>query len=211
MPIAWWGLLGLFAAVLVNRAADCWLNSARLQCDLTRHPGRQLGVWVGIPATYMVLAARLSYSDDLGKVCVFATILILLAVIDLEQRRVPNVVVLPAIALTLVHAWYTGQLASAAFGMVVAFGVFLAFYALGRRIFGPGALGMGDVKLAALIGAMIGLEWILYTLLAGILLAGVVAAGLLLSGRARRGDSLPFGYFMALAALAVLMAGYLTR
>lgn len=207
MPIVWWGLVGLFAAALINRAADCWLNPARLACGLTRHPARQMIVWLGLPALYMGLAWRLVVPDALGIVTLGAAMLALLAVIDLEQRRVPNVVVLPATALALLAAGIDGRWLPAVAGALLAGGGFLALAVVGRRLFGRAALGMGDVKLAALIGALVGLERAPWALLLGVLLAGAVAAGLLLSGRARRGDSLAYGSCLALAALVVLVVG----
>jgi len=208
MPIAWWALVGLFAAVLINRAADCWLNPARLACGLTRHPGRQMIVLIGLPALFVGLAWRLATPDDVWLACLGAAVMALLAVVDLEQRRVPNVVVWPATALALLAAWGEGQFLSAVAGALLAGGGFLALAALGRRLFGRDALGMGDVKLAALIGALVGLERMPWALLLGVLLAGAVAAALLLSGRARRGDSLAYGSCLALAALVVLVVGY---
>lgn len=200
MPTAWWGLIGLFAAALVNRAADCWLNPARLWA--TRYPARQIIVWIGLPFLFMGLAD----SADLWLVCLGAAVLALLAVVDLEQRRVPNVVVMPATALALLAAWAAGQGLAAVGGMLLAGGGFLALAIAGRRLFGRDALGTGDVKLATLIGALVGLDRAPEALLLGVLLAGVVAAGLLLSGRAHRGDSLAYGACLALAALAVLVA-----
>jgi leader peptidase (prepilin peptidase)/N-methyltransferase len=135
------------------------------------------------------------------------SLLLLIAVIDFRQRRVPNLVVLPATALALGHAWTVGRLPAAAAGAVVAFLTFLALYAAGQRLYGAGALGMGDVKLAALIGALAGVERAPVVLLLGILLAGAAAAGLLLTGRARPGDTLPYGSFLALAAAMALLAG----
>jgi leader peptidase (prepilin peptidase)/N-methyltransferase len=205
MQIGLWGLMGFFAAALINRAADCWLNPARLECDPARHPVRLWAVWVGVPALFIFLAARGDASGELWPVCLFAALLVLLAVVDLEQRRVPNVVVLPSTALALAFAAQNGQLISAAAGAALAFAAFLTLYILGRSLFGPGALGMGDVKLAAFIGAVVGLEWVPYALLLGIVFAGAGATALLLSGRARRGDSLPFGHFMALATIIALV------
>lgn len=207
MPIVWWALVGLFAAVLINRAADCWLNPARLACGLTRHPARQMIVLAGLPALFAGLAGRLAAPHDLWAACLAAAVLALLAVVDLEQRRVPNVVVWPATALALLAAGANGQGASAVAGALLAGGVFLALAVLGRRLFGRDALGMGDVKLAALIGALVGLERLPWALLLGVLLAGAVAAGLLFSGRARRGDTLAYGSCLALAALVVLVVG----
>ncbi len=200
-------MVGLFAAVLINRAADCWLNPARLACGVTRHPIRQAIVLIGLPALYMGLAWRLPAPDELWPVALGAAVLALLAVVDLEQRRVPNVVVLTATALALLAAGADGQGASAVAGALLAGGGFLALAALGRRLFGRDALGMGDVKLAALIGALVGLERMPWALLLGVLLAGAVAAALLFSGRARRGDSLAYGSCLALAAMVVLVVG----
>lgn len=204
MPIAWWGLTGLFAAALINRAADCWLSPARLSCGLTRHPARAAAVWFGVPVTFALLAGRVADPSELAAACLFAAILILLAIIDLEQRRLPDIIVVPAVALALILQ-PGGELVATAAGAVVAAAIFLLLYALGRRLYGPGALGMGDVKLAALIGAVAGVEQMIPALLLGIALAGVAAAVLLLTGRASRNDSLPYGHFMALAAVAALV------
>lgn len=205
MPIAWWALVGLFAALLINRAADCWLSPARLQCGLTRHPRRQFLVLIALPVLFAGLAWR-SPEPAWPAAAAFVSVLALLAVIDLEQRRVPNVVILPATAFALVVAWQAGYLLSAVGGAALAFGVFLALFAVGRRLYGPGALGMGDVKLAGLIGAMVGFDGVLPALALGVLLAGAAAAALLLTGRARRGDRLPYGSFLTLAAIGLLIA-----
>lgn len=205
MPFTWWALTGLFVALLINRAADCWLSPARLQCGLTRHPRRQILVLIVLPILFAWLSRRAPGPGEPWIIASFAAILILLAVIDLEQRRVPNVVILSAMAFALSVAWQNSDLPRAAAGAVLAFVFFLALYMLGRRLYGPGALGMGDVKLAGLIGAMIGLEWMPHALALGILLAGAVAAMLLLSGRAGRSDLLPYGSFMTLAAVVVLV------
>lgn len=205
MPIAWWALVGLFVALLLNRAADCWLSPARLQCGLTRHPRRQLLVLVALPIIFGWLAWRSPIPENTWAAALFAAVLVLLAVIDLEQRRVPNVVVLPATLAALAIAWQNDHLLPAVAGMVAALGFFLAIYGLGRRLYGPGALGMGDVKLAGLIGAIVGLQWLPHALLLGILMAGAAAAGLLLSGRAGRGDLLPYGSLMTLAAITVVL------
>lgn len=207
MPIVWWGLVGLFTALLINRAADCWLSPAPFQCGLTRHPVRQWVVLIGMPLSFMVLARFRPGSSDLWAVCLFIAVLVLLAIIDGEQRRIPNNVVLPATILALGMAWQRGDLASAALGAALAFLVFLGLYLLGHRLYGSAALGMGDVKLAALIGAVIGLQGVPVALALGIFLAGAGAALLLLTRRGRRDEMIPYGLFLSLAAACVLIAG----
>ena len=204
MPTALTALLGLFAAALVNRAADCWLSPAPAACGLTRHPRRQTAVLVALPLLFVYLAGRTGDPRGPLPAMLFAAVLVLLAVVDWEQRRLPNVIVLPALvaAVTLSIAPIAAGLAAA-----LAFVVFLGLYALGRRLYGPGALGMGDVKLAALVAAVVGWPAAGWALLLGVLLAGGGAAVWLLSGRAGRGALLPYGAFLALGGIVGLLFG----
>lgn len=202
MPIILHALLGLFAAVLVNRAADCWLAPAPAACGLTRHPRRQTVVLVALPLLLMALAGRGEPRESLVA-GLFAAVLVLLAVVDWEQRRLPNVVVLPSLAAAVV---LSGAPLTAALAAALAFVAFLGLFVIGRRLYGPGALGMGDVKLAALVAAVVGLPAAGWALLLGVLLAGGAAAAWLLSGRAERGTLLPYGAFLALGGIVVLVS-----
>lgn len=202
MPTVLFALLGLFAAVLVNRAADCWLAPAPAACGLTRHPRRQTVVLVALPLLLMALAGRGEPRESLVA-GLFAAVFVLLAVVDWEQRRLPNVVVLPSLAAAIV---LSGAPLMAALAAALAFVAFLGLFAFGRRLYGPGALGMGDVKLAALVAAVVGLPAAGWALLLGVLLAGGAAAAWLLSGRAERGTLLPYGAFLALGGIVVLVS-----
>ncbi len=203
MPSALFALVGLFAAMLLNRAADCWLSSTPLACGLTRHPRRAAAVMLALPLVAVLAGWRAASDGAALTITLFAAVLLLLAVVDWEQRRLPNVVVLPALvaAVALSADPLAAGLAAAA-----AFVVFLALYALGRRLYGPGALGMGDVKLAALVAAVAG-PAAAAALLGGVLLAGGGAAVGRLSGRVGRGAALPYGSFLAVAGVVVLLWG----
>ena len=67
------------------------------------------------------------------------------------------------------------------------------------------ALGFGDVKLAMLLGAMVGLDQIMPVLAYGMLMAGLAAIVLLLTRKANRGSSLPYGAFLAVAGIGFLL------
>lgn len=206
MAIALWALIGFFCALLINRAADCWLNPDRLQCGLTKHPLRDTLVVVGVPVLFMLFAGVIDDPNRLLIICASATILVLLLVIDLEQMRIPDVVVFPTIGFTLLAQWQSGQLAGAMAGMVLAFVVFWILYLIGGYVYGPGTLGKGDVKLAALLGAMLGLPLTLFALVLGILLAGLSSVALLSAGRVTRQSTIPYGAYLAFAGLLVLFA-----
>jgi leader peptidase (prepilin peptidase)/N-methyltransferase len=135
---------------------------------------------------------------------VFATaVFVLLAWIDLERRIVPNVIVLPAALVTLlarvaVEPSEWPIFAAASLGAA-------AFFLIAHAIY-PVGLGMGDVKLALLIGAATG-RHVLVALAFGTGAAGVFSLSLLArQGAAARKATLPFAPFLGFGAIAVLIA-----
>ncbi len=140
---------------------------------------------------------------------VYCAILALVGCVDLIQHRIPNVLVFPGIALALLASWWLPQpgctFLSAIGGAAVGFVSFFALHWFGKQRYGPGALGMGDVKLAMLLGAMVGLRWVAAVLLLGILLAGLAAGLLLLVGRSQRHQHLPYGFYLSLAGILILV------
>jgi leader peptidase (prepilin peptidase)/N-methyltransferase len=131
-------------------------------------------------------------------------VLVVLAAIDLERRIIPNRIVVPAAVLVLVaqialSPERTVEWTAAALGAALFLLVPLLFY--------PNGMGMGDVKLAALLGA--GLGWAIVPALVVGLMAAFVAALVVLArgGLAARKTALPFGPFLALGALVALFAG----
>jgi len=121
---------------------------------------------------------------------------------DLERRIIPNRIVLPAwIAVLLAHLgiyphhWVEWLVAS--FGAALFFLVFALVY--------PAGLGMGDVKLALLIGAALGYA-VVSALLLGTLAAGVFGAILLFKeGSSARKRAIPLGPFLAAGAIVLLL------
>ena len=141
----------------------------------------------------------------------FAGVGAALALIDLDVRRLPNAIVLPAYPVLGVLLLLDGD-AQALTRAVLGAAVLFAFY-LAIAMVAVGAMGFGDVKLAGVIGAMTAyLSW--GTLLSGAFLGfllGAVAGILLIAvQRAGRRSAVPFGPFMVLGAwAAVLGAGHL--
>lgn len=139
--------------------------------------------------------------------CLYIMVLLLIIGVDLHQRRILNKVTLPgtlvALLISLAYGWQPFFLAL--LGALIGFLVFYGLFWLGGRKYGPGALGFGDVKLAMLLGAMLGLQHILFTLALGMLLAGLAAILLILAGRAGQKRTLPFGAYLAAAGVVMLV------
>ncbi|MGQ0736278.1 MAG: prepilin peptidase [Acidobacteriota bacterium] len=139
---------------------------------------------------------------------VFGAAMIVLFMIDLEHQLLPNVVTLPGILVGLVFSLFTPPgLLDAAVGAATGAGVLYAIaagYYLIRREEG---MGMGDVKMLAMIGAFLGWRAVLMTLVLSSFAGAIVGVGLLAFDRGGLRYALPFGTFLAVAAVWAMLAG----
>jgi leader peptidase (prepilin peptidase)/N-methyltransferase len=170
------------------------------------------GLLEGATAALFVLAAlRFGPTAELPAWLWFVAAGVLLAVVDLRERLLPNRVLLPATvgaaALLVVAAVGLGawpDLLRAAAGAVTLFCVLLAL-----ALLAPGQLGMGDVKLGALLGLYLGwLGWpaLVLGVLAGFAVQAVAALVLLAARRVGLRSALPFGPALLLGT--ALAAGW---
>lgn len=151
--------------------------------------------------------------DDVWSAVLFAPVLALLvaiSVIDLRHRKIPNRLIYPAIAVAAVVVAVADLAGSELNAIRGALG-FLA-YGTGMLVIAlisPRGMGMGDVKLAALIGLVcgsLGLRFVGVAAGVGILVGGIAAVIALLSGAGRK-SALPFGPFLAIGAAVALFVG----
>ena len=130
--------------------------------------------------------------------------LVWLAAIDLERRLVPNRIVLGSLVLVLAAAFAVDPATGAAHALA---GLLAGASFLTAALVRPGALGIGDVKLVALLGALLG-AGVLGALTVGFLLLGVAALALVVrEGRSALARQLPLVPFLAAGAIATLLAG----
>ncbi len=134
--------------------------------------------------------------------------MIVLFMIDLRHRVLPNAITLPGIAVGFVFSLVTEPgWAASAIGIVVGGGLLLAIAEVYYRVRHEHGLGMGDVKMLAMIGAFLGWKLMLLTLVLSSFAGSLVGVGLIVT---RRGDlkyALPFGTFLAAAAIASSFVG----
>lgn len=139
---------------------------------------------------------------------VFALALLVLFVIDLQQRILPNVITLPGIVVGLVFSPFVPPgwreaLIGALIGGGGLFVVAEGYY----RIRGEEGLGMGDVKMLGMIGAFLGWKLMLLTLVLSSLAGSLVGVLMIASGKGDMKYALPFGTFLTLGALAACIFG----
>ncbi len=161
-------------------------------------------------ALWLALAWQHGMQVRAGVLMVLATALIVLALIDLDHQILPDVITLPGIVAGLVVSglpgWPVGWLEA---GLTAA-GGYLAFAAVAeswKRLRGIEALGQGDWKMAAMLGAFLGWQQLLLVVFLASFLGALV--GLVLIAR-HGGDlrrAVPLGTFLSLAALVALFVG----
>jgi leader peptidase (prepilin peptidase)/N-methyltransferase len=133
--------------------------------------------------------------------------LVVISAVDIERGIIPNKIVLPAAAIVLVAqiALFPGRAGEWALAAILAALFFLIPNVLSRRL-----MGMGDVKLALLLGAALGWQVVGAVALAFLCLFPVALVMLARGGLAARKATLPFGPFLSLGALIMLFVPYLT-
>jgi leader peptidase (prepilin peptidase)/N-methyltransferase len=139
---------------------------------------------------------------------ILSALLIVLFVIDLELQILPNVITLPGIVIGFAFSFFAppgpvASLAGIALGAGVLYGIAAAYYAIRKEE----GMGMGDVKMLAMIGAFLGWRAVLLTLVLSSFTGAVVGIALMASKRESLKYALPFGTFLALGALASMVFG----
>ena len=192
-PINWYDNLPLVSyAILRGRCRACG----------ERIPVRYPIVEALTAALVVGCGLKFGLTADALVAAFFCAVLVVISAIDLERRIVPNRIVLPATAIVLVAQTLLHPSVEWVLAALLA-GLFLFLPA----IVYPAGLGMGDVKLALLLGAMLGAE-VGVALMVGLLAAVVPSIALFaIKGRAARKMALPFAPFLALGGIVALFAG----
>lgn len=180
-------------------------------------PVRYLVVEVATGALFAGVAWSWGLDPLLPALLVLAWALVVATAIDLEFRIIPNRLTyrLPLVLLPLVvaaaasdGAWTDLRLAGITAVALPA--VMLLLSEAFRLLRGQAGIGMGDIKLAASLGLVVGylgpLEIVVFAY-GSVISAVVIAVGLLLAGRARLASRIPFGPYLAVGTLLVVLAG----
>ena len=158
----------------------------------------------GLGMEFVVLAAGVS-------------LMLIVALIDLERGLILNRIMFPSVVVLVMLAPFWSELglsrtfldsqtmlASLLNSLVAGAGAFLVFLGIGLAF--PAGMGGGDIKLAGVMGLLLGLPGVLIAVWIAVISGGGVAISLLMLHKKDRKDSMPFGPFLALGAAAVLLA-----
>ena len=156
---------------------------------------------------FVVVAAVTPVSPLLAARLIFVCALIVLFTIDLEHQILPNVITLPGISVGLAFAllgppgWRAALL-----GVVLGGGVLYATAAGYYLLRKEEGLGMGDVKMLAMIGAFLGWQAVIFSLTISAVIGAIVGITLIAFRKQEWSSRLPYGPYIALAAMIWIFA-----
>jgi leader peptidase (prepilin peptidase)/N-methyltransferase len=147
-----------------------------------------------------VLAFGLSW--EVAVAAFFCAVLVAVSAIDLEHRIIPNRIVYPAFVVVLAANTALDPSPQWVLGALGAFGFLLV-----TALIYPAGMGMGDVKLAALMGAALG-KTVSVAIMAGLVASMIPSLVLFaLHGMKARKMGIPFGPFLAIGSVVALFWG----
>jgi leader peptidase (prepilin peptidase)/N-methyltransferase len=181
-----------------------WYAFRRGVCPGCAAPRPALRPLLELACAAAFIASGLRFGAEPASVvlfCLCAAFLLAIAVIDVEHRLVLNVMLAPAAVVALAASLLPGapEPLAALLGGAAGFGLFLLISLLTR-----GTLGAGDVKLAGVIGLMVGFPAVFTGLIGGIALGGIGALVLILTKRAGRKTYIAYAPYLCLGALIAL-------
>jgi leader peptidase (prepilin peptidase)/N-methyltransferase len=160
---------------------------------------------------FAYLYSRPDFSDLIKLVLAsfHTSVLVLVTTTDFEHRLIPNRAILPAIVIAaLTSPWWFGPgWYLALVGGAIGYVFFFLAALVGERFIGRGAIGGGDVKLAAYVGLIAGFPGVITALVITILAGGIVSLGLLLIRAVNLRSGIPYGPFIALGGFVTMLWG----
>ena len=156
-------------------------------------------IWAGMA---ILFAAPL----EILAAALFLTLLLGIAMTDAREYIIPDEFSLGGLALGLLVSLRAGLpgLRDAAIGAAVGFGLLWLVAAVGKRLFRKEAMGGGDIKMMAMVGAFLGWQGVFLTIFLGSVVGTLVFGPMALAGRKKE---VPFGIFLALGAFVTFFWG----
>jgi leader peptidase (prepilin peptidase)/N-methyltransferase len=198
-PIRWYDNIPLAGWLMLRgRCRDCHAPIA------LRYPIVEAVTAAAFVACYWVIGLQWLLVPR----AILAAALIALFAIDLELQLLPDRITLPGILTGLVFSmWFPPGFRDAAYGVLLGGGVLWMLGEAWSRLRHVDAMGGGDVKMLAMIGAFLGWKMVVVTFVVSSILGGLFAAALLVTRRTTLTSALPFGTFLAIAGFVASLWG----
>ncbi|MCX5777173.1 MAG: prepilin peptidase [Candidatus Firestonebacteria bacterium] len=164
-------------------------------------------VLVGI--LFLISYRNFGLSTEFISSIIFISFLVVIALIDLKTGYIYDITVVPLAIIGFVFSLFIPDrsLLQSLSGFAVGGSIFLAIYYISLWLYGQEGMGMGDVKLAAVLGVFLGWKNTALMIVVSFVIGGIISVCLLLLKKKRRMDPVPFGPFLVLGTFITVFAG----
>ena len=198
-PLAWFENLPVLSyAALRGRCRTC---GARISI---RYPVVEIVTAAAFVLVYLAFGLTPLFAVRVA----FACAMIVLFAIDLEHQLLPNVITVPGIVIGFLASLFLppGPVMSLA-GIAAGGGLLWLIIEVWLRLRGVEAMGFGDVKMLAMIGAFLGVKLAILTFILSSLMGGLIGLFVIITRRGGMTTALPYGTMLAVAAFIASVAG----
>jgi leader peptidase (prepilin peptidase)/N-methyltransferase len=199
-PVRWYDNIPLLSYILLGRRCRACKAVIPLRYPMVELAGAALAAGV-VAEGFEPRLALLMFA--------LGAALIIVTFIDIAHRIIPDTITLPSILIGPGAAFVVGHISvtESLAGIVVGGGILWLIAVVYERLRSREGMGLGDVKLLAMIGGLLGFKAALFTLLVSSVVGAVVGLVLMALKRNRLDSEIPFGPFLALAALVYMFHG----
>lgn len=197
-----------------------WLRRRCRYCQALI-PSRPFWVELGTGFLFAFIYWHFGLSVEFAVTAFYGSLFLVFGVIDLEHQLILDKIVYPAVAVVLIIdvflpppgivdfllPWPWLGIVNGLMGGTMGFVLLLVIYLVSLFIYKKEGIGLGDVKMAMLIGLVTGSGLVLVTLTLGAILGGLVGVILLLLKIKKREEPIPFGSFLSIATIVTLLWG----
>jgi leader peptidase (prepilin peptidase)/N-methyltransferase len=198
-PLLWFENVPLFSYMLLR--GFCRTCHARISIV---YPLVEMTTGLLFVAHYWQLGWRLLTVSRL----IFISVMVVLCVIDLKHRILPDAITLPGIVFGFFFSWFMEPgWQSSLTGIVFCGGAMFVIREIYYWIRNEEGIGMGDIKMLGMIGAFLGWKLTLLTLMLSVFLGSVVGVLVVVAGRGDMKHALPFGPLLSVFAVLAVLSG----
>ncbi len=211
-PISWFDNIPVVSYLCLGR-----------KCRHCHEPISARYALVEMLTALIFVAVYFSFSAQFGWMILgwaLAAALIVCTFIDFEHFIIPDEITLPGMGLGLLlhfafskalglypHAGHWGSLLWASVGALAGGGSLWLVAVVGEKAYGKEVMGMGDVKLMGMVGALLGWKSALFAIFLGSLAGSVVGIFLVITKKSQWQSRIPFGPYLSLGSLATMLVG----
>lgn len=195
-PIRWYENIPVISYIVLGGSCSNCSKSISLRYPIVE-------ALTGLLFVYIFNRHAMSY--EFFFIAFFFCAIVVVAFIDFSFQVIPDIISVPGIILGMVYQIIKGDFLIGLVGMLFGGGLILLIRVVGGKVYKKEVMGLGDVYLTAMIGAFVGFPYIIPAIFVAALVGAILGIIFIISTHQSRESPIPFGPFLGLGGMAVVI------